>query len=61
MLVVSIPVHVISFSSNGEFNSMRGNGYTRPLSILSIRSSVWAKYGPLGERTMIAMLTPKGI
>ncbi len=53
-------MYIIGFSSNGEFNSMRATGYTRPLSVLSIRSTVRAKYGRLSEKTMLAMLTPKG-
>ncbi len=48
----------VGFGSNGEFNSMRNRGYTRPISVFCIRSRVRAR---LSESTMLAMLTPKGI
>lgn len=51
---------LIGFCSNGEFNSMRNRGYTRPISVFLIRSQVRAKYARLSESTMLAMLTPKG-
>ncbi len=51
----------VGFGSNGEFNSMRNRGYTRPISVFCIRSKIRAKYARLAESTMLAMLTPKGI
>ncbi len=51
---------LLGFCSDGEFNSMRNRGYTRPISVFLIRSQVRAKYARLSESTMLAMLTPIG-
>ena len=50
----------VGFCSNGEYNSLRNQGYTRPLSILRIRSDVRSKYARMSKQAMLAMLTPKG-
>ena len=47
------------FCSNGEYNSMRSQGYSRPLSVLKIRSNVRSKYARMSKQRMLAMLTPK--
>ena len=47
------------FVSDGEFNYMRSKGYTRPLSVLQIRTNVRTKYKKIHQRTLLAMLTPK--
>ena len=47
------------FVSNGEFNYMRSKGYTRPLSVLQIRTNVRTKYNKIRQKTLLAMLTPK--
>lgn len=52
--------YYIGLTTNGEWNSLRLQGDTRPLSIIQIRSDVRAKYSRLGYKTMINMLTPKG-
>ena len=49
----------VGFTSNGEYNSMRNRGYTRPLSIFQIRSDVRAKYSRLSKKTMLDMLSPE--
>ena len=49
----------VGFVSNGEYNSMRAQGYTRPLSVLQIRADARRKYSSMGKKTMIDMLTPK--
>ena len=46
------------FVSDGEFNYLRSKGYTRPLSVLHIRSTVRKKYSQLGLQTLSSMLTP---
>lgn len=38
---------------------MRNKGYTRPLSVLQIRSTIRAKYSRLSKKVMLEMLTPK--
>lgn len=48
----------LGFCSDGEFNSMRSQGYTRPLSIFKIRSSIRSKYAKSSKKKMIDMLTP---
>lgn len=49
----------VGFVSNGEFNYMRSKGYTRPLSVLQIRTNVRSKYNKICQKTLLAMLTPK--
>jgi len=51
---------LIGFCSDGEFNSLRNRGYTRPLSVFAIRSDVRSKYARMREGTMKAMLSPIG-
>ena len=52
-------VYEIGFVSDGEFNYMRSKGYTRPLSVLQIRSNARNKYSKKAKATMLSMLTPK--
>ena len=61
MYVHSVCVHVNSpgFTSNGEFNSLRCTGNTRPLTILQLKANCRAKYGAMGKQKMRAMLSPK--
>ena len=49
----------VGFVSNGEYNSMKSHGYTRPLSVLQIRADARRKYSSMGKKTMIDMLTPQ--
>ena len=49
------------FTSNGEFNSLRCKGNTRPLSVLQLKADVRAKYATMKQQTMRAMLSPKRI
>lgn len=44
------------FVTNGEWNSNRTKGNTRPLSVLQIRSDVRSKYGRMSEKRMSGML-----
>ena len=48
------------FVSNGEYNSLRMNGNTRPLHILQIRSAVRAKMSRTSHKTLLDMLIPEG-
>ena len=48
------------FVSNGEFNSMRVKGYTRPLSVIQIKANSRKKYAQMARSTMLDMLTPVG-
>ena len=61
---ICIDLHNISaagFVSNGEYNSMRVKGYTRPLSVLQIRSQARKKYSRMGFKTMLEMVTPQSM
>lgn len=49
------------FVSNGEHNTMRVKGYTRPLSVLQIKSQAKKKYSRMGLSTMLWMLTPRSM
>ena len=49
---------ITGFITNGEWNNLRLKGRTRPLSIIQIRASVRAKYGRMGYKRMLGMLTP---
>lgn len=49
----------IGLVTNGEWNSLRTKGNTRPLSVLEIRSNVRSKYGRTGQKKMKKMLSPQ--
>ena len=53
-------VLLVGFVTNGEFNYMRSKGYTRPLSVLQIRTDVHNKYNKIKAETLLNMLTPEG-
>ena len=59
-IVFILPLILIGFVSNGEFNYMRSRGYTRPLSVLQIRTDVRNKYNRMQANTLLNMLTPEG-
>ena len=42
--------------SNGEHNTLRSMGYTRPVSVLRIKASVRAKYSKVGENRLLKMI-----
>ena len=44
--------------SNGEFNTLRARGYSRPVSILQVRADVRAKYAKIKQSVLKSMLTP---
>ena len=46
--------------TNGEHNSLRMQGNTRPLQILQVRSEARAKIAKKQPKILLAMLTPKG-
>lgn len=48
------------FVSNGEYNSLRSNGYSRPLSVLKLKSDARTKYSKMGPKKLLDMLTPIG-
>ena len=50
--------NILGFTSNGEHNSIRNRGYTRPLSVFQIRSDLRSKYSRMSERALADMLTP---
>ena len=43
---------------DGEWNTLRSKGNSRPLSILQIRSDAHAKYSYMKQAKLIGMLTP---
>lgn len=49
---------IIGFVANGEYNELRQSGYSRPLSVLKIKSDVRAKYLKIGEKKLLDMITP---
>lgn len=57
---IPIIIIIIGFTSNGEFNSLRWKGNTRPLTVLQVRSEARSKYKNKGFRTLSDMLTPEG-
>ena len=50
--------NIIGFTSDGEWNSLRTKGNTRPLSVFQILSNARRKYAQKKQHTMIEMLTP---
>ena len=56
---IFIMCHYFSgFTSNGEFNSLRCTGNTRPLTVLQLKANCRSKYAALGKKALVAMLTP---
>ena len=55
---VHVPYIHVDSVSNGEFNSLRAKGYTRPISIFAIRSQIRNKYARMSHKAMASMLTP---
>ena len=51
----------IGFVSNGEHNVLRAMGYTRPVSVLRIKSEVKARYSRMSVKKLCAMITPNGM
>ena len=49
---------ILGFTTDGEFNYLRTKGYSRPLSVLQIRSDVRKKYARIQKSTLLAMLSP---
>jgi hypothetical protein len=56
--MVNAGMKVAGFVSNGEFNYLRTKGYTRPLSVLQIRTDARNAYSRAKEDVMLSMLTP---
>ena len=52
---------LLGFTTNGEWNSLRAQGNTRPLSVLQLRSIARSKYCHMGYQKMMGMLTPRGM
>lgn len=51
---------ITGFVSDGEFNFLRAKGYTRPLSVLKVRSNVRNLYSRMSLHKMLGMISPKG-
>ena len=51
----------IGFVSNGEYNVFRLKGYTRPVSVLKVRSSARSKFSSIAISTMEKMFDPTGM
>ena len=51
---------ILGLVTDGEFNSLRSKGSTRPLSIVQIRSECRKKYARMSESKMRGMLTITG-
>ncbi|XP_065891566.1 uncharacterized protein [Dysidea avara] len=49
---------VAGFTTDGEWNSLRSKGNTRPLTILQVRSEARAKYSHIKLARLAGMLTP---
>ena len=52
--------YITGFTTNGEFNSLRWKGNTRPLTILQVRTEARLKYQNKGLKTLMDMVTPCG-
>jgi len=51
-------IYFLGFTTDGEWNSYRTRGNTRPLSIFQICVDVRAKYSCINLNKMIKMITP---
>lgn len=47
--------------TNGEFNVLCMRGNTRPLDVLQVRAEARKAVKAMNTRTLLAMLTPKGM
>ena len=52
-------VIAVGFTTDGEWNSLRTKGYSRPLSVFQIRSDARSKFSRMSLKRMIAMITPQ--
>ena len=50
--------NILGFTTDGEWNSLRTKGNTRPLSVFQILSNARRKYAQKKQQTMIEMLSP---
>ena len=53
-----IMILCVGFTTDGEWNSLRTMGNTRPLSIFQIRSNAQAKYAHMKLQKLAGMITP---
>ena len=44
------------FGANGEYNSLRSTGYSRPLSVLKLKANAHSKYAQMGKKCWICYL-----
>ena len=51
-------LNLLGFTTDGEWNSLRSKGNTRPLSVFQVLSDARRKYSRTGLQTMIGMLSP---
>ena len=51
----------VGFVTNGEWNSLRAKGDTRPLSVFEIQTEVRRKYSRLSASTLVKLITPTGV
>ena len=49
---------LVGFTSDGEWNSLRTKGNSRPLSVFQIRADVRSKYSHMSMKRMVEMITP---
>ena len=55
---MNLVIVIVNQYNISEYNSMQSRGYTRPLSVIQIRSEARRKYSSLGVKFMMEMLTP---
>lgn len=60
ILPYSIAIFGLGFTTDGEFNSLRWKGQSRPLTVLEIKSAVRSTYQRRGFKSLMSMLTPIG-
>ena len=51
----------VGITTNGEFNSLRWKGNTRPLTVLQLKREARAKYQNKGLKSLLDMITPIGM
>ena len=52
---------MLGMVTNGEYNSLRMRGNTRPLHVLQVRAEARKTVTAMNTKTLLAMLTPKGL
>ena len=61
VLWIHLYMKLVGMATNGEHNGLRMRGLTRPLHVLQVRAEARRAVTAIHVKTLLAMLTPKGM